>query len=187
MRLNVIFREENENINLTSKPLSELMNVSFSDLQYIEQNDYEKLKNKPSINSVVLEGALTAEDLELGRVYYDSKENWDSQLELIAEKGAVYIYSGYTFIEDESGNRTEIAGIKIGDGTSYLIDMPFISDAATYLITSHISNSAAHVSSADRKFWNNKVSAYMDHGKDLENLILSKNSYELNGEIINHQ
>lgn len=49
MRLNVIFREENENINLTSKPLSELMNVSFSDLQYIEQNDYEKLRNKPRL------------------------------------------------------------------------------------------------------------------------------------------
>ena len=187
MRLNVIFREENENIKLTNKPLSELMNVSFSDLQYIEQNDYEKLRNKPSINSVMLEGALTAEDLGLGRVYYDTKENWDSQLELIAEKGVVYIYSDYTFIEDESGNRTEIAGIKIGDGTSYLIDMPFISDATTYLITSHISNSDAHVSSADREFWNNKVSAYMDHGEDLENLVLSKNSYELNGEIITHQ
>ena len=187
MRLNVIFREENENINLASKPLSELMNVSFSDLQYIEQNDYEKLKNKPSINSVVLEGALTAEDLGLGRVYYDSKENWDSQPELIAEKGAVYIYSDYTFIEDESGNQTKIAGIKIGDGTSYLIDMPFISDAATYFITTHIANANAHVSQSDRKFWNNKVSSYINHDSGEENLVLSKTSYELNGEIINYE
>lgn len=186
MRLNVIFREENENINLTSKPLSELMNVSFSDLQYIEQNDYEKLKNKPTINSVVLQGAITAEDLGLGRVYYDTTAGWNSHPDIIAEKSVVYIYSDYTFIEDESGNRTEIAGIKIGDGTSYLIDMPFISDAATYLITSHISNSAAHVSSADREFWNNKVSAYINHDSGEENLVLSKNSYELNGEIINH-
>lgn len=187
MRLNVLFQEQNDTIKFNAVCPVDYYNVDFGEIQTITENDYNKLENKPIINSVVLQGALTAEDLGLGRVYYDSKENWDLQRELIAEKGVVYIYSDYTFIEDESSNRTEIAGIKIGDGTSYLIDMPFISDAATYLITKHVSNAAAHVSSADREFWNSKVSAYTDHGGELENLILSKDSYELNGEIINRQ
>ena len=187
MRINVIFREENENIELKSKPLSELMNVSFSDLQYVEQNDYEKLKNKPMINSVVLQGAITAEDLGLGRVYYDTTAGWNSHPDIIAEKSVVYIYSDYKHIEDENGNIIPVAGMRIGDGTSYLIDMPFVSDAFTYLLTNHVSDASAHVSSADRTFWNNKVSAYIDHSTDAENLVLSKNSYELNGEIINYQ
>lgn len=183
MRLNVIFREENETIKFTNKSVDEWMNVNFGDIQTITENDYNKLQNKPSINSIVLEGALTAEDLGLGRVFYDTTEHWDSQAGLVAEKGAVYIYSDHEYIEDEAGNRTPVAGIRIGDGTSFLVDMPFISDAATYLITSHIANAPIHVSPADRAFWNNKVSAYMDH-QDGENIILSKTTYELNGEII---
>lgn len=183
MRLNVLFREENETIKFSGKSLDEIMNVGFGELQTATSTDYNKLRNKPKINSVVLEGELTAESLGLGRVYYDTKANWNAQLQLIAERGAVYIYSDYMYIEDEDGNQTAVAGIKIGDGTSYLIDMPFISDAATYLITTHIANSNIHVSRAEKEFWNNKVSAYINH-QNVEELILSKTTYELNGEII---
>lgn len=183
MRLNVMFREENEQIKLTSKSLTEWINVGFGEVQTATENDYNKLRNKPSINSVVLEGALTASDLGLGRVYYDTKENWDAQRDLVAEAGVVYIYSNYQYIEDEGGNQIPVAGIRIGDGTSYLIDMPFVSDAATYMITTHIANVAVHVSPADREFWNNKVSAYINQA-DEECLEISKRYYELNGEII---
>ena len=184
MRLNVVFREENESIKLSHKSLAEWINVGFGEIQGMSgTTDYNKLKNKPSINSIVLEGALTAEDLGLGRVYYDTKENWDSDISRIAERGVVYIYSNYQYIEDEDGNQIPVAGIRIGDGSSYLIDMPFVSDAATYLITAHIANTKVHVTPQERQFWNNKVSAYADH-QDAENLILSKTTYELNGEII---
>lgn len=183
MRLNVIFREENETIKLTSKSLDEIMNVGFGELQSLTENDYNKLRNKPTINSIVLEGALTAKDLGLGQVYYDTKENWDTQTTLVAEEGVVYIYSDYMIIEDGAGNQTPVAGIKIGDGTSYLIDLPYISDAATYLITMHVSNTGVHVTPAEKQFWNNKVSAYINH-TDAECLEISKRYYELNGEII---
>ena len=183
MRLNVIFREENETIKLIPKSLTEWINVSFGEVQTMTDNNYENLRNKPSINSVVLEGALSAEELGLGRVYYDTSANWNAQADLIAERGVVYIYSDHDYIDDGDGNIMAVAGIRIGDGTSYLIDMPFISDAATYLITTHIANAAIHVSQADREFWNNKVSAYMSRVTD-ECLELSKTHYELNGEII---
>ena len=119
------------------------------------------------------------------RVYYlyDTKENWDAQSSLVSEEGVVYIYSNYTTIEDQAGNQTVVAGIKIGDGTSYLIDLPYITDAATYLIISHVSNTGIHVTQAEKEFWNNKVSAYINH-TDAECLEISKRYYELNGEII---
>ena len=183
MRLNVLFREENETIKLTSKSLDEILNVSFGELQPLTENDYNKLVNKPTINSIILEGALSAKDLGLGQVYYDTKANWDAQSTLIAEEAVVYIYSDYMIIEDGAGNQTPVAGIKIGDGTSYLIDLPYITDAATYLIVSHVSNTGIHVTQAEKEFWNNKVSAYINH-TDAECLEISKRYYELNGEII---
>ena len=187
MRINVLFREETEVIKLQNKSVDDILNVSFGELTPLTgksgTTDYNELENKPIINSVVLEGSLTAKDLGLGRVFYDTKANWNAQPMLVAEQAAVYIYSDYMTIEDQAGNQTLVAGIKIGDGTSYLIDIPFITDAATYLIVSHISNAGIHVTQAEKEFWNNKVSAYINH-TDAECLEISKRYYELNGEII---
>ena len=170
MRINVLFREETEVIKLQNK--SELTPLTGKS----GTTDYNELENKPIINSVVLEGSLTAKDLGLGQVFYDTKENWDAQSSLVSEEGVVYIYSNYMTIEDQAGNQTVVAGIKIGDGSSYLIDLPYITDAATYLIVSHVSNAGIHVTQAEKEFWNNHT--------DAECLEISKRYYELNGEII---
>ena len=134
-------------------------------------NDYNLLENKPKINQITLEGSLTARDLGLGNVYYDTKENWNSQVTLMAEKAAIYIYSNYQYIEDEYGNLIPVAGIKIGDGTSYLIDMPFISEALSSLILAHISDMSRHTTDLEKEFWNNKVSAFFNDS-EREKLVL---------------
>lgn len=146
-------------------------------------SDYNELINKPQINSIVLQGNLSAKDLGFGAVYYDTTANWNLQRNLIAEAGAIYIYSDYQYIEDEVGNRTPIAGIRIGDGTSYLVDMPFVSDGAAYDLMTHIADTSMHTTSAEKEFWNNKVSLYLDTD-DPETIIFSKTSYEKDGNII---
>ena len=183
MRLNVIMREEQEWIKLVPEKLEDQLAVGFGSVQTVTTSDYNGLLNKPSINSVELVGALTAEELGLGSVYYDTTEHWEAQPELIAERATVYIYSDYYYIEDEGGNRTPIAGLKVGDGTSYLIDMPFVTDAMTYMLVTHIANNSVHITTAEREFWNNKVSAYMDRDT-AETLVLSKTHYEKDGEIV---
>lgn len=171
MRLNIAFHENSEEID-----------VGFSDSLGVAQTDYNKLRNRPRINEVILEGSLSAQDLGLGQVYYDTTENWNRNPTLLSERGAVYIYSDYEYYEDAAGNRTPIAGLRIGDGTSYLIDLPFVNSLTAHLIISHVANQAVHISEAERVFWNNKISAYIDPN-DPEALIFSKTHYELDGEI----
>lgn len=142
----------------------------------IYEYDYNELNNKPSINSVILEGNLTAHDLGLGVIYYDTKENWDSQVSIVSERAAVYIYSNYKIIFDEVGNPIYIAGIKIGDGQTYLIDLPFITDDMTAMLLQHIGNEVVHLTAAEREFWNNKISCYLALD-DTENLVFSKTNY----------
>lgn len=182
MRLNVLFREENPfKVHLASNDAT--LHTDFGTIQTLTENDYEKLKNKPTIESVVLTGALTAKDLGLGKVYYDTTAAWDAQPELIAEEAVIYIYSDYQIYEDEAGNQTAIAGLKIGDGTSYLIDMPFVTDNMSGALIKHLADHVVHITAEERAFWNNKVSAYMDHTHD-ELLVLSKKTYEdENGDI----
>ena len=128
-------------------------------------------------------GALTAEDLGLGRVYYDTTANWERQAGLVGIRGAVYIYSDYSYLEDGAGNSIPIAGIRIGDGNSYIRDLPFISDAMTNTIVAHISDNDRHVTLHEKEFWNNKVSSFLG-GTEGETLILSKTHYEVNGNIV---
>ena len=158
--------------------------TSITGLQSATENDYNKLRNKPTINSIVLEGALNARDLGLGSVYYDTTANWNMQSSLIAEEGTIYVYSDYYHIDDGEGNMVPVAGIKIGDGNAYLIDMPFVTDALTSSILTHVSNTQVHVTPQEKAFWNNKVSSFLD-GEDAENLIISKTHYEIEGEIHN--
>lgn len=118
-------------------------------------------------------GSMDAEFATYGSIYYDTKENWNAQRSLIAKRKAIYVYSNQFYKDDEVGNRTYIPAIKVGDGMSYLIDMPFVDDDIRIDLMNHISQDGIHVTERDRNFWNNKVSAYV-LVNDPERLILSK-------------
>ena len=97
------------------------------------------------------------------KVLYNTSEYWNSHPQLVAKKGYLYIYSDYKQIDNE-----DIAGIKAGDGTSYLIDMPFIDKP----LDEHISNMIRHITSEERTFWNNKIRCYIDPENE-QNLIFT--------------
>lgn len=144
------------------------------DLTLEQDNDYQldadtgdehSLSLQEAVNVVISQGA-----------YYDTTAAWNMQPELIAERGGIYVYSDKATIYDAVGNPTLVPGIKIGDGTSYLIDMPFVGDEIIYALIQHTSNNVRHITAEERTFWNNKVSSYLD-AHDSENLILSKIDY----------
>ena len=105
----------------------------------------------------------SGQTLKVGKVISNTTAGWNSQSNLIAEKNTIYVYSDYQIIDGKT-----IAGMKIGDGTSYLIDMPFTDSG----ILEHINNSIIHVSANDREKWNNKVSVYIDT-EDEENIVFT--------------
>lgn len=76
------------------------------------------------------------------KVYRDTIANWNNQSTLISEDGGIYIYEG---VDSSVINGTSIPGVKIGDGSSYLIDLPFLTLGVT---------------TSDRNFWNNKIDCY---------------------------
>lgn len=99
------------------------------------------------------------------RVLYATTATWNSQPQLIADRGYLYIYADYK--QNEQGQN--IAGIKVGDGNAYLIDMPFTDD----LYARHIEDTVLHISQEDRDRWDNKVTCFLDP-LDTNILIFSK-------------
>lgn len=96
-------------------------------------------------------------------IYYNTTDYWNSRPQLIAKRGYIYVYSDYKQSEEE-----DIAGIKVGDGISYLIDMPFIDKP----LDDHIADTVKHITSAEREFWNDKVRCFVDP-ENQENIIFT--------------
>lgn len=151
----------------------------------VGEKDYNRLINKPSIDETVLQGNVTLQQLGLQHIYYNTKDHWNSQQTLIAEDGAIYIYKDY-YSHDENGELVCSPAFKIGDGTSFLIDMPIAMGDIADTLLEHIQNAVIHVTSDDKTFWNNKSSAYIDPQSNEETLVLSNTNFMLGGIIYNH-
>ena len=120
-------------------------------------------------------GGQTAQDA--AKMHYDTTNNWNLNYELVSQENHMYIYTDYDVITDNSGNRTNVPALKIGDGTTRVIDLPFLCSYDPQLAQSfedHINNMTVHITQAERDFWNNKVRAYKSEVQD-ETLVLTTN------------
>lgn len=110
-------------------------------------------------------------------IYYSkTKEEWNSDRDFMSQKNVFYIYSDYKSIERD-GEQILIPGLKIGDGTTYLIDLPFVNDTSKgseleQLILDHINNKVIHISAEERNFWNNKLNLLLQ--PDTQTLVLNR-------------
>lgn len=104
-------------------------------------------------------------------IHYDTTEAWNSSPLFVAQEGHFYIYGDYSSREAGDGSVQLIPALKIGDGTSYLIDLPFVVIGDAQDIIDHINNWAVHVSENDRTNWDGKVQVDVD--TENENLLIS--------------
>ena len=75
--------------------------------------------------------------------------------------GEIIIYDDYA----TEANGDIIPNIKIGTGNAYVQDLPFVDEHTRNVILAHINDTAVHVSTEDRNFWNNKVN--VDDSEDI--------------------
>ena len=94
--------------------------------------------------------------LDTSKITYfsDTTANWATKTSLISTAGVFYIYTDYQII-NQGSSVTNVAGVKIGDGTTYVVDLPFVT-----------------VSQSEKEFWNNKVRCYLS-SLNSENLIFT--------------
>lgn len=104
----------------------------------------------------------------------DTTAHWDAQQFFIPMRGEICIYTDHGTLEDEFGNTINVPGVKIGDGSAYLIDLPFAGDDVRYQILTelrlHSGNTDIHVTAEEKTFWNNKLNCVVTNN----NLILNR-------------
>ena len=83
-------------------------------------------------------------------------QEWNNKINYIPAAGQIMVYLIYKSIQKDEQTEIGVAGLKIGDGSSYLIDLPFLGeiDQSFY---DHLNNTAIHITNEERQFWNNKI------------------------------
>lgn len=86
-------------------------------------------------------------------IQYNTTQYWNTQIDYIPTAGQIIIYSDKYLTE----YNTNTPAIKIGDGTTFVTDLPFLTDIFSNQLNSHINNNNIHVSIAQKAFWDNKI------------------------------
>jgi hypothetical protein len=104
-----------------------------------------------------------------GQVAIKTTEEWNAEFSYIPTMGYICVYSDYTIITNTDGSIINIPALKIGDGTTYLIDLPFIVGThAQEALDSHINDTIIHTTKLEKTFWNNKVSCLINNSNPEE-------------------
>ena len=86
----------------------------------------------------------------------DTTAHWNQMTTYIPPVGTIVVYSDRNVIDG-----VNYAGVKLGDGLAYLIDLPFLGDDEALqivsMINTHAGNTNIHVTSEEKEFWNNKL------------------------------
>lgn len=106
---------------------------------------------------------------DTAQIHYSTTQNWNLNTELISKQNHMYVYTDYKVITDDVGNKTYVPALKIGDGSTRVIDLPFVcayDQQTAENLEDHINNMTVHITQAERDFWNNKVSVYKSNVQD---------------------
>lgn len=120
---------------------------------FASASNYNSLTGKPVLNGATVAGNKTSADYDLATVLFDTTENWSALTDTVSVKNTVYVYTDY-----KQAERGTVAGVKVGDGTSYIVDLPFTDE----LFQEHAADTDMHVTTEEKAFWNakNRAVAY---------------------------
>ena len=90
----------------------------------------------------------------------DTTLHWNQARGFIPLAGEAIIYTDYKTIRKEVDGEMKnvfVPGVKIGDGQTYVQDLPFVDTELRDRIMEHINNENIHVTLQEKLFWNNKL------------------------------
>ena len=125
-------------------------------------------------------GATVNTRIQLKR---DTTQHWGEARGFVPLAGEVIIYTDYKNYQKEVNGQIKtvlIPAIKIGDGKTYVQDLPFVNEELRDTLMEHINNMDLHVTLGEKTFWNNKINvddAYEAVHEELidEMLVLNRN------------
>jgi hypothetical protein len=92
----------------------------------------------------------------LAGISYGDREYWNNQIGYVPKAGEIIIYSDYK-TKEVDGQTVAIPGVKIGQSSGYVQDLPFVGEDLADTIWNHILDTMMHVTPQEKHRWNNKL------------------------------
>lgn len=130
-----------------------------------------------TIATQTVPGLMSVEDkvkLDSIGIHFNTTEYWNNQIGYIPGPGELIIYSDYKTVQKD-GVSVLVPGLKIGSGNGYVQDLAFEGEAEAEGLLNHISDTAAHTTSAEKLFWNRKLNVEDSQEVSGETLIFNRN------------
>ncbi len=152
-------------------------NKSLDDIGIVVDQDLDSTSDNLVTNKAISQ-AIDNINSRMPVVENKTTEEWGRQIGYIPSKGVLIIYSDYSHqIQTIDGEQTvvDIPNFKIGDGSAYVQDLPFINDDLRKDLESHIRDVNIHVTLADKLLWSNKIN--VDDNQEVidEILVINRN------------
>lgn len=128
---------------------------------------------RPVQNKIVT-GAINQLTAAMPKVTAKTVQEWAQQTGYVPANEEIIIYTNYESVV-ENNETVLVPNIKIGDGSTYVQDLPFIDKVLRQTLIDHVNDTAAHVTAADKLFWNNKLNVNDLEEVVDESLILNRN------------
>ena len=125
----------------------------------------------PFITAHCMDGGGGGGGGEGATVAYHTTEYWAQRARYVPQRGEILVYSDKNQVERDGQIFNEPA-LKIGDGTTYLVDLPFVNESMYDDLSAHIRNTDVHVSPEQKAFLDNKLNC--ENTIEQENLILNR-------------
>lgn len=114
---------------------------------------------------------LTQDLNNYAQVIIKNEQDWASSSFVISHKGQIYVY----IKQNQNNEEITSARVKIGDGETFILNLPFVDDFVKELLDNHTQNTNVHTTLAEKVFWNNKININ-DTSEVIENtLIFNRN------------
>ena len=87
---------------------------------------------------------------------YNTTAYWTAHGTVIPKKAEIVIYTDKHSVIVDGVSRT-LPAIKIGDGRSYLADLPFLGEYEAQVLLDHLNDNTRHITQQEREMWNHKL------------------------------
>ncbi|MBR3550450.1 MAG: hypothetical protein IKO09_00430 [Bacteroidales bacterium] len=87
---------------------------------------------------------------------YNTKAYWTAHGTLIPKEAEIIVYTDAGIVTVD-GVPKYLPAIKIGDGRSYLADLPFLGEYEAQVMLDHLNDNTRHITQQERERWNHKL------------------------------
>lgn len=169
------------NIKVGTVGANATLNVNNTGAKSIYYNDIqisEGLLTENNIYGFIYDGTnwVVIGDITAQNIMFGTTAEWGARAAYKAPQGTILIYTDHGTIEEDNNQKT-VPGIKVSDGSTPCIDLPFVGDDVKEqimtVLNNHINDNVRHITAQERTFWNNKINC--EDAVTSNNLILNRN------------